>query len=296
MTVGIDVVKPGVKTRRGAGSLRGGSRPKGLKLRVLPKPEPRLSRSLEYGVALLECYSSERRDLGIADLADLVGISRSTMHRYAITLVELGFLEQNNKHKYRLSRHAADAGGAAIGALRRQLPARSVLEQLRGDVGHTVSMGVLDCARVIYVYRLLGHRLGQYAIDTGLGLGVSAPVSCTALGKVLLASLSDAEQRELLAGLKLRRYTRHTIVNRRKFADELDRVSPRGVVVSDEEFRVGSRSIAVLVPRLRGERPLAIDVTVPSSAYTVDRLVKEIGPKLKRAATQISESDVGSPQ
>lgn len=257
--------------------------------RILAEPDPRLSRSLEYGVAILECYSHERQELGIAELADIVGISRSTTHRYAITLVELGFLEQDPKRKYRLARHAADAGGVAVGELRRQVPARAVLEDLRDDTGHTVSMGVLDRARVIYVHRLLGHRPGQYVIDSGLGVGASVPVYCTALGKVLLASLSDAEQRELLVGLKFERHTPHTVVDRRKFEAELDRVSPRGVVVSDEELREGSRSIAVLLPRPRREHPLAIDVTVPSSAYTVNRLLKEVGPRLKRAVSLLVE-------
>jgi IclR family pca regulon transcriptional regulator len=256
--------------------------------RILPEPDPRLSRSLEYGVAILECFSSDRQELGIAELADVVGISRSTTHRYAITLVELGFLEQDAKRKYRLARHAADAGGVAVGELRKQVPARAVLGELRDDIRHTVSMGVLDRARVIYVHRLLGHRPGQYAIDAGLGVGASVPVHCTALGRVLIASLSAAEQRELLGGLKLERHTPNTIVDRRKLAIELDRVSPREVVASDEEFRQGSCSIAVLVPRPRSERPLAIDVTVPSSAYTVNRLVKEIGPRLKRAARGLS--------
>ena len=68
----------------------------------------------------------------------------------------------------------------------------------------------------------------------------------------------------------------------------LDRISARGVVVSDEELVAGSRSIAVLVPRPRSEHSLAIDVTVPSAAYTVNRLVKEIGPRVKRAARLIS--------
>lgn len=256
--------------------------------RILPEPDPRLSRSLEYGVAILECYSSERQELGIAELADILGISRSTTHRYAITLVELGFLEQDAKRKYRLARHAADAGGVAVGELRKQVPARAVLEELRDDIRHTVSMGVLDGDRVIYVHRLLGHRPGQYAIDAGLGVGASVPVYCTALGKVLLASLSDAERRELLAGLKLKRHAPNTIVDRRKLAVEFDRVSPRGVVVSDEELLPGSRSIAVLVPRPRSEHPLAIDVTVPSSAFTVNRLVREVGPRLKRAARALS--------
>jgi IclR family pca regulon transcriptional regulator len=253
-------------------------------MRILPEPDPRLSRSLEYGVAILECYSGERQELGIAELADIVGISRSTTHRYAITLVELGFLEQDAKRKYRLARHAADAGRVVIGELRKQVPARAVLEELRDDIGHTVSMGVLDGERVIYVHRLPGHRPGQYAIDDGLGVGASVPVYCTALGKVLLASLSDAEQRELIASLKLEKHTPNTMVDRRKLAVALDQVSPRGVVVSDEEHRPGSRSIAALVPRPRSEHPLAIDVTVPSSAYTASRLVKEVGPRLKRAA------------
>jgi IclR family pca regulon transcriptional regulator len=276
---------------RTSGHVENGKSPPGggdRHTRILAEPDPRLSRSLEYGVAILECYSSERQELGIAELADIVGISRSTTHRYAITLVELGFLEQDSKRKYRLARHAADAGGVAIADLRNQVPAHAVLEELRDDTGHTVSMGVLDRARVIYVHRLLGHRLGQYTIDAGLGVGASVPVHCTALGKVLLASISDAEQRELLAGLKLERHTPQTIADRRKFAAELDRTSPRGVVVSDEELREGSRSIAVLVPRPRSAHPLAIDLTVPSSAYTVNRLVKELGPRLKRIAQTLS--------
>ncbi|HXP99338.1 MAG TPA: helix-turn-helix domain-containing protein, partial [Solirubrobacteraceae bacterium] len=60
--------------------------------RIRPVPDPRLSRSLEFGVAILESFSGQRQELGIADLADIVGLSRSTTHRYATTLVALGYL------------------------------------------------------------------------------------------------------------------------------------------------------------------------------------------------------------
>jgi len=50
----------------------------------------------------------------------------------------------------------------------------------------------------------------------------------------------------------------------------------------------GARSIAVLVPRPSGGRPLAIDVTVPSSAYTPQQLTRQISPHLKRAARLIA--------
>jgi IclR family transcriptional regulator, pca regulon regulatory protein len=256
--------------------------------RIRPAPDPRLSRSLEYGIAILESFSREHQALGIAEIADIVGISRSTTHRYAITLVALGFLEQDPKRKYRLSARAAGPGSAAIGAIRRQAPARVALEELRDETGYTVSMGVLDGGRVIYIHRLFGHRPGQHAIDRDLGAGANVPVHCTALGKVLLASLSDAERRELLAGLELTVHGPNSITEKSELAAQLDRTSVRKVVVSDEERARGSRSIAALVPRPRSEHALAIEVTVPSTAYTVDRLVKSIGPRLKRTARLIS--------
>jgi IclR family transcriptional regulator, pca regulon regulatory protein len=259
------------------------------KPRIRPRPDPRLSRSLEYGIAILEAFSGARRTLGIADIADVVGVSRSTTHRYAMTLVALGYLEQDPKRKYRLARHSADPGSAAIGAIRRELAARAVLEELREEMGHTVSMGVLNGTRVVYIHRLFAHAAGQHFADHDLGVGASIPAYCSALGKVLLASISDAaERRKLLAAIKLEPLAPNTIREHDKLAAELDRISRRGVVVSDEELFAGVRSIAALVPRPRSEHPVAIDVTVPSSAYTVERLRRQIGPRLKRAAKLIS--------
>jgi DNA-binding IclR family transcriptional regulator len=262
------------------------SRPPAARIKLAPNP--RLSRSLEYGIAILEAFSSEYPTLGIAEMADIVGISRSTTHRYAITLVALGYLEQDDKRKYRLSAYAAGPGSAMIGHIRRQAPARVALEELREEIGYTVSMGVLDGTRIIYVHRLLGHRPGQHAIDMDLGVGGHIPVYCTAMGKVLLASISDAQRRELLAGLDLVPQGPRSITVQSKLTAELDRISTREAVVSDEELAPGSRSIAVLVPRPASEHPLAIEVTVPSQDYTVDRLLEDIGPRLKRTARLIS--------
>jgi IclR family pca regulon transcriptional regulator len=273
------------RARRSAGKAPSGGPPTP---RIKTEPDPRLSRSLEYGIAILESFSGERQALGIAELADIVRISRSTAHRYAITLVALGYLEQDSKRRYRLATRAASPGRAAIGSIRRQVHARAALEELRNDTGHTVSMAVLDGARLVYVHRLFGHRAGQHAIDRDLGVGAVVPVHCTALGKVLLASLSDAERRELLMSLELSRHGPNSITDRKRLAAELDRINVRRPVVSDEELVRGARSIAALVPRSRSEHLLAIDVTVPSASYTVERLVKDIGPRLKRAARLIS--------
>lgn len=259
-----------------------------------PKPaiedaaDPRRSRSLEYGAAILQCYSSDHLALGIADLAEVVGISRSTTHRYAMTLVALGYLEQDSKRKYRLSPRSADVGGVAIEAIRAGVGARAVLEELRDELGHTVSMGVLSGDRVIYVYRLFGHRRGQFAIDRALESGASVPVYCTALGKVLMASLSSAEREQLLDELQFQPQGPNAILDRRRLATAIGQIGSGEAVLSDEEQLAGARSLAVLVPGSRGAHTLAIEVSVPAATYSASRLVKRAAPALKRAAKLIA--------
>jgi DNA-binding MarR family transcriptional regulator len=63
--------------------------------------EQRYSQSLERGLAILDCFTPERPVLGIADIADELGMTRSTTHRYVSTLTALGYLEQGASHKYR---------------------------------------------------------------------------------------------------------------------------------------------------------------------------------------------------
>jgi N-methylhydantoinase A/oxoprolinase/acetone carboxylase beta subunit len=56
--------------------------------------KPRHSQSLERGLAILECFTPERPVWGIAALAEELGMSRSTTHRYVLTLTALGHLVQ----------------------------------------------------------------------------------------------------------------------------------------------------------------------------------------------------------
>jgi hypothetical protein len=66
-------------------------------------PDPRLSRSLLRGLSLLTCFGNEGSARGIVEIAHDAGMSPSTAHRYASTLVELGLLERDPKsRKYQL--------------------------------------------------------------------------------------------------------------------------------------------------------------------------------------------------
>jgi hypothetical protein len=65
--------------------------------------DPRMSRSLLRGLSILTCFGPDGDSRGIVELAGDLGMSPSTAHRYALTLVELGLLERCPKtRKYRL--------------------------------------------------------------------------------------------------------------------------------------------------------------------------------------------------
>src|SRR4051794_41915497 len=67
-------------------------------------PEPAGSQSLERGLAILSSFQSAQPLLGISDLSRVVGLSRSTTHRYVATLAALGYLQQDaDTRKYRLA-------------------------------------------------------------------------------------------------------------------------------------------------------------------------------------------------
>lgn len=247
--------------------------------------------SLQRGVGLLLCFSEERRLLGVAELSDLAGLSRPTTFRYVDTLVQLGYLEQGHARKYRLTPRAADPGSAIVRELRNAHPnAGTVLTDLRNALGYTVSMGALDGTRVLYVCRFFGHRRGQHLIDGELRVGAYVPAYCTALGKVLLASLPEAERRQRIAATHLVPQGPRSITTHGKLIAELHGIDPDVPTVSDEESSLDARSIAVLISRSDSAPPMAIEVTVPSTAHTAAGLLNEIGPALRRARNMIAEN------
>jgi DNA-binding IclR family transcriptional regulator len=262
---------------------------RGEEPRIVAEPTARYSHSLELALAMLECFTADRVALGIFELADLLNTSRTTAFRYATTHLALGNLHQGSKRRYCLTSGAGDPGTKIIATIKRALKARAALEGLRNQTGHTVSLGVLDDARVVFVERLYGHKPGQYEVDHDLGVGANVPLHCTALGKALLASLTSNERDRLLACIKLTRHGPNAITSKKRFAKAIEEIGdPLDVVVSDEELFSGSRSIAALVPRtLRYGYAVAIDVTVPSTAFTIEQLVRGIGPLIQAAADSI---------
>ncbi|HTB71226.1 MAG TPA: helix-turn-helix domain-containing protein [Solirubrobacteraceae bacterium] len=228
---------------------------------VAPDSAPagnRTSRSLVYGLTLLRQFTAEQPVRGIAELAEILNVSRPTAHRYASTCLELGYLEQAPMRRYRLARRAAEPGLALLGSLPLVRRAQPVLRELRRRSGRTASLATLDGADVLYLQRLCGFAPGQYELDRGLGAGTRRPARHTAAGEALLARSGEHTHRP------------------RRIRDD-------GLVVVDGGLRADARGLAVAI-QTPGERTYAIEATVPAHAMSVGDATGELGDALRAAA------------
>jgi IclR family pca regulon transcriptional regulator len=260
----------------------------GWQTRLITSADPRMSQSLEIGLMILQCFSSARPRMGIAEIADEFGLSRPTTYRYVKTLQVLGFVEQDAKRKYRLAQGARYLGAAMLNAT--GLPGLSFpfLKALRNEVRYTVSLAILDRDSILYAGRVYGHTKGQYAADGNRRLGSRVPASCTALGKVLVAGLPESDGKEWTQKTKLPSCGPNAIVRKAEFQTELELVRERGYAVNNEELVRGM--VAIAVPIQRGKDVnVAIGVAANAHITSAPALVEGCCDALLLTASELAE-------
>jgi IclR family pca regulon transcriptional regulator len=250
--------------------------------------EPRYSQSLERGLAILSCFTPKRPVLGIADIADELGMSRSTTHRYVITLLALGYLEQGASRKYRLGLRVTDLGMSALNSTGLREHASPYLEELRQRTSYTISLAVLDGEEILYVDQARSFRRGQGQASVDARTGSRLPAYCTAMGKLLLANLPESDQRELIGQLKLTKQGPNTITSKKALREELDEVLDANFAVDDEELAKDLYSIAAPVRNEARQVVAAVEIAVPSATISLGELVDALGPHLVSTADRIS--------
>jgi IclR family transcriptional regulator, pca regulon regulatory protein len=226
--------------------------------------------------------------LGIADIADELGMSRSTTHRYVITLVALGYLEQGASRKYRLGLRVTDLGMAALNATGLRDHAHPYLEDLRQRTSYTAGLSVLDGEEILYVDRARSYRRASSGATANLQAGSRLPAYCTAMGKLLLAQLPDDEQRAAVASIKLARLGPNTITTKKGLREQLGEIREAGLAVNDQELVSGVYAIAAPVRDEAREVTAAVGLAADSSMISLDELVDALGPHVISTADRIS--------
>ncbi|HEY3828245.1 MAG TPA: IclR family transcriptional regulator [Solirubrobacteraceae bacterium] len=250
--------------------------------------DPRFSQSLERGLAILGCYSPETPVLGIAQLADRLRMSRSTTHRYVITLVALGYLEQVTPgRQYRLTLGATRLGMGVMNAVELREHAMPLLLELSVQAGFTASLAVLDGSVVQYIDRIRNTRSGRPQQPL-VALDLAQAAHITALGKLLLAYLPDPVHRDALRELTLFKAGPKAITNKQQFAGELRKIREDGIATEDEELMVGLVAIAAPVRNYAHEVVAAVGLSANRSVIEMEALADQLSPHLIATADRIS--------
>jgi DNA-binding IclR family transcriptional regulator len=192
--------------------------------------------------------------LSQAEVAEQVGLARSTIHRLLNALEDEGLVESGGtRGRYRLG---PEIGRLADIARRGVISGiHPLLEELSRELNETADLSVLDRDRATFMDQIVTpHRL--LAVSS---VGESFPLHCTANGKAFLADMPPQDLARTLAG-RLVALTPRTITDPAALARELERVREEGIAYDREEHAQGICAVGIL---LRG---LAVAVSVPLPA------------------------------
>ena len=178
-------------------------------------------------------------------LSAATGLAKSTTSRLLLALERNGLVRRDDHGRFlpgEMFVSFAWRGGAEAGLV---AVAQPFLERLGKATGETINLGVASNGMVEQIAQVDS----TYMIGGTNWVGLSVPLHCSALGKVLLAY--GAAQ---LPPGRLEQRTDKTITSEAALRTDLATVRARGYAVTDEELEPGLTAVADTHPRLRRRR------------------------------------------
>jgi DNA-binding IclR family transcriptional regulator len=234
-------------------------------------------KSADRTLEILEALADSPQRGGLTDLAQELGIPKSSLHGILRTMVARGWVESGpDGTRFGLGLRALRAGAACVESDETVSLVASLLDELAQEFGETVHLGRLDGAEIVY----LAKRDSIHPLRLFSAIGRRLPAHATALGKALLARRSPAEVDRVLTG-PLRRLTPHTITSRAQLRNDLAATRTHGYAIDREENSEGIVCFAVALPL---DSPDAVSVSLP-----ISRLARDLEPRISTALRRLAE-------
>jgi DNA-binding IclR family transcriptional regulator len=214
--------------------------------------------SLERAFAILEEVARNREGINLADLSKAVRLHNSTTFHLVKTMAQLGYVSQvRDSKRYRIGTKLFTLAAGALDENALLALATPVLETLTRETGEAAHFAIRAGNDIVVIARTVGAGMLQIVDRTG----AQRPAHATALGKVLLAPLSNDQIRQLLGPEPIRRFTAKTIVEPDALLREIDAVRRDGIAYDDGEFDAEIRCVAVPVYDFAGRVAGAVGIS-----------------------------------
>lgn len=241
--------------------------------------------SVSRALDILGCFTGQTVELGISDLSERMELSKSTIYGLVNTLVQKGFLEQDEQtKKYRLGLMLFQLGTLVHKRMDLRNEAKVFCEELVSKYNTTVHLAARYGNEVVYIDKV--DAPGAMIVFSQTGK--RAPMHCTGVGKAILAFLSDAELNNFFAKADLENYTEHTITDPERLYSELSHIRECGYAVDNEEIETGLRCVAAPIFNHQNQPIAAISISAPTARLPLDQ-IEGIAKDIQNHALKISQ-------
>lgn len=237
---------------------------------------------MERGLAVIRALAASRTPLTVAEVAKITGLTRATARRFLLTLIQLEYVRVERKG-FSLRPRVLELGHAYLSELTVRKVARPFIEELVRKVQESSSLAVLDGREIAYVANVSTRRV----MTINVPIGQRDPAYCTALGRVLLAHLSEPEINCYVRNVELRKFTDATVTDPGTLRAILEQVRQTGYALIDGEFENGLVAIAVPIHGAADNVLAAMNISAYSLRVGPATLVAEYLPVLQETARAI---------
>ncbi len=227
---------------------------------------------------------------GPANLDELTaesGVHKTTILRVLRTLADERFVVRDQAYRFYLGSRLFELSSRALDQREVRQVAGPHLAAFNRRYGRTTHLAVLENDEAVYIDKLESHdQIRMYS-----RIGLQPPLHSSAVGKILLAGLPEAERRAAVSRLGMTPATPNTITDRNQLLGELEVVRRQGWAQDREENEFSINCIAGAVRDASGRTVAAVSVSVPNVVLSYTELL-ELLPPLSEVTAAIS-ADLG---
>lgn len=242
--------------------------------------------SVEKAFEVLHAFDSSSMNMSLRDLENKTGINKATARRFALTLVDLGYLRLLPDNKFQLSPKILDLGAHYLETLNLPDLALPILESISEKVKESTNLAILDGPEIVYVLRV---NAAKRIIGANLRVGSRLPYYATSLGKALVAWLPEHERLKTWESATIEAFTEKTITSYEELEEYFFKCRTQGYAEGNDELEVGLRSIAVPIFNRRGETIAAINISTNVMRSSEKQIEELFLPALKEGAKQLNK-------
>jgi IclR family transcriptional regulator, KDG regulon repressor len=248
--------------------------------------ELNLVASVDRAIDILEALGQSERGMQLSELSRMVGLPHSTAYRILNTLRNRNFVEQHETTRaYQLSTRILQLQTNVVGNLSLVEKAIPVMNRLAKELSASSHLAILGETEVVY----LESRRGNWILNRASPSNRIAPAYCTALGKVLLASLPEDKLETRMERMHFHPRTPRTITDKHQLIAHLQEVRVSGYALDLEEHLPDISCVAAPIRDQAGTVIAALSVAALTQDLAAN-WVSSIAPMVMAGAHEVSRA------